>query len=324
MCLLYTLFGQITIPAGGISGGIPEGKDFIMSAEKRRKSNWYIYLIAFAVTMALVVMAVSTLWDKIMPSPSQSGVSSSGKTTYLPDASNNMMMLVMISDMRAGAPDYYLVVNYRPAEELIECIPFRTDTEASVGGTTGTLTDLYNSGGTETVLYAFEGLAGVKCDYYVKFDRTSFMDFIDEIGNVTVNAPYDIMDTGGNLAFTAGTHSLSGREAFNYLLYQSKTPGDDYQSVVLGGMATYIFNTSFRNLSSTLMQTYISKLINTADTNMALEDYTRRQKAFLYTSENSYNPAEYYLPYGEANENGRFVIAQNSISTIKERLGLEG
>ena len=55
---------------------------------------------------------------------------------------------------------------------------------------------------------------------------------------------------------------------------------------------------------------------------MRFEDYTLRQQAFMYTSENSYNPAVYYIPYGTYEEDGSFVIAENSVATIKDRLGI--
>ena len=291
-----------------------------MTTQKRRKSNWYIYAAAFAITMAFAVMAVSTLWDKIMPEKSGYVVNSSGKASYLPDASNNMMVLVMISYQRATAPDYFVLINYRPAEEIIECIPFRADTKASVGGRTGTLASLYDSGGVASMQYAFEGMLGIKCDFYIKFDSSTFMNFIDSTGKVAVNIPYDVQNDSGETVFKSGTHSLGGTELFSYMESQKPTAEEDYQSVVVGGIATYVLNTSFRNLSSTLMQTYFTTIINTTDTNITFEDYTARQKAFMYTSESSYNPAKYYIPYGEADESGSFVIAENSIATIKERL----
>ena len=288
-------------------------------AVKRRKSNWYIYLISFVIASAIAAMVMSIFWDVIFPQREASNYS--GIRTDIPDASNNIKILFMLSEEKAGAPNRYLLMSYQPADEAIICIPIRSDMEAAVGSRRGTLTQLYTDGGVQTVLYAIEGTMGVKCDSYVKFDRDSFVSMMDTLGRVSVSCAYDVLAADGSVLFESGNHSMNGTNLYTYISYDNPAYGDDYQSLVLGSAAVSIFNSNLRGLSATVIQSYFTKLMNTTDTNLTLEDYTKRQQAFLFTSTESYNPARYYIPYGDMGD-GVFVLADSSRETIRERLKL--
>ena len=288
-------------------------------AAKRRKSNWYIYFITFVITSALAAMILSIFWDVIFPEKEASNYS--GISGDIPDASNNMKILFMLSEEKAGAPNRYLLMSYQPADEAIICIPIRPDMEAVVGNRRGTLAQLYSNGGVQTIMYAIEGTIGVKCDSYVKFDRDSFVSMIDTMGKVTVSCAYDVLAADGSVMFEAGSHQMNGTNLYTYINYDNPAYGNDYQSLVLGSAAVSIFNSNLHGLSSTVIQSYFTKLMNTTDNNLALEDYTKRQQAFLFTSVESYNPGQYYIPYGDVGE-GVFILSDSSKTTILERLKL--
>ena len=290
-------------------------------AVKRRKSNWYIYFTTFVIASAIAAMIMSIFWDVIFPEREQ--ISYGGISTDIPDASNNIKILFMLSEEKAGAPSRYLLMSYQPADETIICIPIRSDMQATVGNRTGTLSQLYTDGGVQTILYAVEGTLGVKCDNYVKFDRDSFVSMIDTIGRVSVSCAYDVLAADGSVLFESGNHSMNGTNLYTYISYDNPAYGDDYQSLVLGSAAVSIFNSNLHGLSATVIQSYFTKLMNTTDNNLTLEVYTKRQQAFLFTSVESYNPGQYYIPYGEIG-GGMFVLADSSRTTILERLKLVG
>ena len=288
-------------------------------AVKRRKSNWYIYFITFAVTAAIAAMGLSIFWDVIFPEREASDYS--GIRTDIPDASNNMKILFMLSEEKAGAPFRYLLFSYQPADETIVCIPIRTDMEAVVGSRRGTLSQLYTDGGVQTILYAIEGAMGVKCDNYVKFDRESFVSMMDTLGKVSVSCAYDVLANDGSVLFESGSHAMNGTNLYTYLSYDNPAYGDDYQSLVLGSAVVSIVNSNLHGLSSTVIQSYFTKLMNTTDNDLKLEDYTKRQQAFVFTSTDSYNPGQYYIPYGDMGD-GVFKLSGSSKTTILERLSL--
>ena len=289
-------------------------------AVKRRKSNWYIYLITFIIAAAIAAMGMSIFWDVIFPEREASNYS--GIRTDIPDASNNIKILFMLAEEKAGAPNRYLLMSYQPADETIVCIPIRSNMQATVGNRTGTLSQLYSDGGVQTILYAIEGTMGVKCDNYVKFDRDSFIAIIDFIGKVSVSCAYDVLAADGSVLFESGSHSMNGTNLYTYINYDNPSYGEDYQSLVLGSAAVSIFNSNLHGLSATVIQSYFTKLMNTTDNNLTLEDYTKRQQAFLFTSVESYNPGQYYIPYGDTAD-GVFALSDNSKTTILERLKLK-
>lgn len=289
-------------------------------ARKRRKSNWYIYFATFIVSSVLAAMVLSLIWDIIFVPKSE--VNRSGITSDLPDASNNMIALFMLSEEKAANPTRYMIVSYQPAEEVIYCIPIRSNMQGQVGYNYKTMDEFYSDGGVQSVLYAVEGAVGVKCDRYVKLDRESFVSMADAIGKVGVTCAYDVTNPDGSILFAAGPHSMGGNDLYMYLNYDNAAYGEDYQSQVAGSTAVAIANSNLRGLAATVIQSYFTKLINTADTNLTLEDYTKRQQAFLFTSTESNNPAQYYIPYGETKD-GVFVLSESSKTTILERLGIE-
>ena len=291
-------------------------------ARQKWKRNWYIYVVTFIVASFIAALTVSALWDTFFPEKAET-VYSGGVTTSLPDATNNMTALVMLSEYKGGAPEHFSIVNYRPGEEIIMCVPLKNETAMKLGSSTSSLSSVYIHNGIAGVTYAIEATLGVKCDFYVKFDKSSFIDLVDETGTITINIPYDIPDEKGDLLFKSGSHSLDGAELFEYLYLQKTTPDNDYKSVVVGSIETAFFNSSLKNLSATVFQSLATKIINTTDTNFTLEEYRKRQQAILFTSESSLNPAQYYIPYGEYDANGLFVVADNSVATLRERLGVE-
>lgn len=290
-----------------------------MAVRKRRKSNWYIYLITFVLTGVLAAMGLSLIWDSIFVPKGE--INRSGITSDVPDASNNLTVLFMLSNEKAANPLRYMIVSYQPAEEAVICIPIRSDTRGQVGYDLKTMDQFYSEGGVQSVLYAIEGAIGVKCDRYVKLDRESFISMTDAIGKVNINCAYDVMNPDGSTLFETGDHSMNGNDLYVYLNYDNPAYGEDYQSQVAASTAVSIINTNLRNLAATVIQSYYTKLINTADTNLTLEDYTKRQQAFLFTSTESNNPGQRYIPYGETAD-GMFVLSDSSRTTILERLGI--
>lgn len=290
----------------------------------RRKSNWYIYVITFIITAALLSLVVWKIWDYLFPAKETVTTSVSGITDFRPDATNNMTVLLMLSEEKAAIPEYYMLVSYRPKDEVISLVPLRADTYTTEGGVSGNLMQIYQQNGSQGVMYAMENLVGVKCDFYVKFDKAAFVEFANIAGTVSVNVPYTLTDPEtGDLDFASGAQILDGEQLYKYITYKNFTEGVEYTSVVLGSTISAMINQNFRNLTTTDLQTFANQIINNADTDFEFDDYTTRQQAFLYTTENSYNPAEYYVPYGDYDENGYFILADNSASTIRDRMGIE-
>lgn len=293
-----------------------------MSIKKinRRRSNWYIYLITFVISGALLSFAVWMMWDVLFPTSSQPVMSSSGALDYRPDASYNKTMLLMLSENTGGVPEHYMMMNYRPRDEIIVLVPLNPNILATVANQEKRLSEHYSDSGAEGVIYAVESAFGVLCDYYVKFDEDAFVNFIDLAGIAPVAIPYTLDDE--NYFFLAGEHDFDGQTLYDYITYPDFNEGEDYRSVVIGSAISKFINKNSLNLTVTQMQSLFNSIINNTDTNLDFSVFTSNQSAYLYTTQNSPNLAVYYVPYGEHLDNGTFRVSENSILTIRDRFGL--
>jgi anionic cell wall polymer biosynthesis LytR-Cps2A-Psr (LCP) family protein len=225
----------------------------------------------------------------------------------------------MASNEQGSIPNKYMLLNYRPRDGAIVIVPLSENTRTG----SGRLTDLYRQGGARAVMSGIESTLGVECEFYVLFDRSSFTGFISPLGEVLMRIPYDF--TGGGINISAGEHRLSGGDLFTYmnLFNPADFPqaGSDYNLVIMGTAITTLLNLNCRNMDSETIQDAFNKILNNATTNLTFRDFTAYQRALLYTSENSFNPASYYLPTGH-HELGEFIISNQSIANILDRFNL--
>ena len=287
----------------------------------RRRSNWYIYVLTFLITFVILSFVIYNIWDYIFPERNISAMSSGSPGDYRPDASFNTTLLLMMSEEKGGIPEYYMLLNYRPRDEMIVLVPVKKNLYAEVGNTKGTLTDIYKSGGSEGAVYAMKNVFGITCEHYIKFDRDSFIGFFDETGYTPVNIPYRL--TGGAVDFDAGSYEFDGEALYDYLTYPEYDQGEDYRYMIHGLTVSNFINKNSRSLSVTRLQTLFNKILNTTDTNLEFSVFTKKQQAYLYTTQNSFNIADYYIPSGTTNDEGIFTVAENSAATILERFGVK-
>ena len=314
----------------------------------RRKSNWYIYVITLIISFALLGFFVSSIWDSLFPTEKDADSAYSvNNADFRPSADIKMNFIVMLAEMKAGVPDYYMLASYTPRSESVVFVPLPENTRVNYKGNTGSLYEMYSNLGAEAVAGAVTETLGFECSDYIKFDRLSFIDFVDLTGNVYVNIPVDvtesrietyleteIIEVDGeqqevtkqvkkeveDIIFPAGAQYFDGETLYSYLTYDFGK-GEDYAMAVQGAAAMNLINRNFRDLSSTELQSYAEKIISSTDTDFMFSDYVKYQPVLQYTTENSINPCEYYIPYGET-EGGYFILNPNSVQTIRDRCGI--
>lgn len=319
-----------------------------MTVSLKRKSNWYIYVITLIISFVILGFFVSSIWESLFPaSRGTESAFNVNNADYRPSAEICPTVLVMLSEMKAGTPTYYMLMNYRPRDEVIVFVPLPENMRVDFGGNTGSLYEMYDNLGAKAVVGGLNDALGIECERYIKFDRLSLIDFVDLTGEVYVNIPSDItekktefsletqiIEVDGeeqevtrqvkkdveNVIFPAGAQYLNGETLYDYLIYPFPM-GRDYSLAVHGSAAMNMINRNFRDLSSTELQGYAEKIISSTETNLTFSDYVEYQPVLQYTTENSINPCEYYIPYGES-EGGYFVIAPNSVLTIRDRFGI--
>ena len=81
--------------------------------------------------------------------------------------------------------------------------------------------DMWNAafslGGPACTIRQFEQLTKIKIDHFVVLDFNGFKDMVDAIDGVKVCIPEDVDDPVGNIHLKAGTRTVQGQEALNYV-----------------------------------------------------------------------------------------------------------
>lgn len=286
----------------------------------RRRSNWYIYLISFAATTVLLLLFILAFWDSIFPPSTPRNTNIWGD--IVPGSEFNATVLFMMGEEEKSVPNYFMLMNYRPGDDEIALVPLNPDTHVASGAKSGKLTDLYKHGGAQSVMAAIGETLGVDCDFFVHFDRSSFVGFTNLLGEIRVNVPYFF--EGGGIDLNTGEHFLSGGDLYTYMSYADfPQAGEDYNLVIQGSAIMSMLNLNCRHLDSESIQEAFNKILNQANTDLSFRDFTHYQQALLYTSENSVNPANYYVPTGEY-QAGEFVLSSQAVANIHQRFNIIG
>lgn len=293
----------------------------------RRKSNWYIYLLAFAITMAFVIMVIFTFrWYLFPEKTEETGITSAGELseTFSPKPEHNMNIMVMMSDGAQDSPELFVLAAYNAVESRLTYIPVPKGISVSTEGRT--LPNVYAAQGGEGVIDAFNTVTGVECHAYIKMDRLSFVDLVSSFGNAQYDVPKTVIINDGLEIDTinAGEQLFTAEMAYRYIMLADFDDSESYRFNLIGDLLAEMVNQNYLYADSSLLDTYAQLLMNCPETNVTQEFYNSRKAALLNTLMYGSSPAEYYVPYGEYSEDGEgFLISENSVTTIRQKAGLE-
>ncbi len=294
----------------------------------RRKSNWYIYLIAFAIALAFAVATILAFkWYLFPEETSPVGLDKNGELTddFRPSKEYNLNGLFMLSDAETDIPELFVLIAYNAVDNRLVYIPFPASITMSSEGRT--LPNVYAAQGGEKVLEVLKEAIGVECDFYVKMDRKAFITLVSSFGNVE----YELFDTiiinDGDAVQTvnAGKQRLDSETIFRLIMKADFGEGEAYRFNCIGTILSELMNQNFRVLdgNSQIMDSYYNMIAEHSQNNITEELYRSRKAAFLNSAAYGNSPAEYYIPYGEYADDGSFVIAENSKLTIRQKAGVE-
>lgn len=288
----------------------------------RRKSNWYIYVIAFAITLALSLTAIFTFRQYLFPTNTTTvGVNERGEpdANFKPTAEYNFTMMLMLADGAGSAPEMFVLAEYNAPEKRLSFIPIPGG--ISVASESRTLPNIYTAQGGNGVINAINSIIGIKCDSYVKMDRSGFVNFVTGFGNVEYDVAKTTIIHDGSYVDTinAGSQNLTAESIFRLAMLADFEEGEAYRFNVVGGLLSDLVNQNFRNIDSALMDVYFRNLCDVSENNLTEQMYKSHKAALLNTIQYGSYPAEYYIPYGEYTNDGGFVISENSINSIKQK-----
>ncbi len=288
----------------------------------RRKSNWYIYFIAFGITLAMIIMAIFSFRNFLFPESRETGLTNDGTLSddFVPDHSMDLAVMTMISDGESDMPSLFIAAAYNAVENRLLFIPV-TDGIA-LSSTGRTLPNIYGAQGGQGVANAVGDALGIKFDGYVKFDRETLTALIATYGNVEYNVAKTLLikDGADVEAINSGEQIFTAEMVYRYLMFADFGEGESYRFNMIGSLLIELVNQNVSYIDGSLLKAYADDILN-AETNLTEEQFNSRRAAMLNTVKYGINPADYYVPYGEYGDDGSFAIADNSVVTIRQKSG---
>lgn len=291
-----------------------------------RKSNWYIYLLAFGITAVFVIMAIMAFrWYLFPENTDQVDLNKNGELTkdFKPTAEYNFNLVTMLSEGESDNPDLFVMVTYNAVDSRLVFIPMPVG--ISIEKDERTLSNIYAAQGGEGVITALENIFGVRCDCYIKLDRRSFNDIVTSFGNIEYNVQSTLIVKDGLEVetFNAGTRMLTAESVYRLMMKADFQEGESYRFNIVGDLLSETINQNFRELDTSMLDTLFNQLIDIAETNLTESLYRSKKAALLNSVEYGVNPGEFYVPYGEYTDDGAFKVAETSVISVRQRAGLE-
>jgi len=287
----------------------------------RRKSNWYIYLIAFCITLAMIIMAIFSFRDFLFPKSQETGLSTDGTLSddFVPDHSMDLSVMTMISDGSADMPSLFIAVTYNAVDRLL-FIPVTDGIALASSGRT--LPNIYAAQGGQGVAAAVSDALGIKFDGYVKFDRATLTGLIATYGNVEYNVAKTLLITDGTEveAINSGDQIFTAEKVFRYIMFADFGEDESYRFNMIGSLLIELVNQNVSYIDGSLLTAYAEDILN-AETDLTSDILSARKAAMLNTVKYGINPADYYVLYGVYGDDGSFTVSDNSITTIQQKSG---
>lgn len=292
----------------------------------RRKSNWYIYFIAFGITALFVFVAILAFKWYLFPSDTQNTglnkVTGNPTDDFQPTAEHSFRLLTMVSEGENDFPEFFFVTEYNAPENRLTFVPVPNGISVESEGRT--LPNIYAAQGAAATAKAVEKEIGVSCGYYVKMDKQGFEDLMTAFGNVE----YEITKTmivkigGENATYNSGRKLLSSNDVYLLSVKAEYDEGESYRFKVAGELLSELINQNYQRTSASQLDGFFNLMMKNAETNLNEDIYKAYKAALLNTVQYGVSPAEFYIPYGEYTDDGGFKISENSIITIMQKAGV--
>ncbi len=306
--------------------GEPYGKDNRENMTVHRRSNWYIYLLAFGITAVFVVMAIMAFkWYLFPENTDEVDLNKNGELTkdFKPTSEYDFNIITMLSEGETDNPELFVMASYNAVDSRLAFIPLPAG--ISIEKDERTLTNIYAAQGGEGVINALENIFGVRCDCYVKLDRRGFNDIVTSFGNIEYNIQSTLIVKDGSEVetFNAGSKMLTAESVYRLMMKADFGEGESYRFNIVGDLLAATINQNFRELDTSMLDTFFNELMSAAETNLTESLYRSKKAALLNTIEYGVDPGEFYVPYGEYSDDGAFKVAETSIISVRQRAGLE-
>lgn len=292
-------------------------------------------LVAYAATMLVCLLLFGSialyLLDRFVTAPAeQSGEELSAVTEDETGETDYSFARQTVLFVGAGSEDINAMAILRilPDEGKILIVPVSKYTLSSAGGASGTLLELYSSGGMTFLKQAVESSFGVECSRYVKISDGGWKSLVEYLGGTsTYNFPEELLyknqETGELTSFSQGpaTRTLWGDDIRRIVTYPLYSDGERTRLQVVGEIGVSLLNSAFltnsENIKSNLTSIF-NTIFNNSDTDITSPRFREVSPAYEYMLDSFDSPASYRLPKGVWNESGYFEVSSDFPDELRE------
>lgn len=151
------------------------------------------------------------------------------------DGSEPIFVLLIGSDARPGEAvgelraDSIHVVAINPARSKMTVVGFPRDALVPIPGVgTTKINGAMVSGGPELVLETVEDLTGITMDYWALTGFQGFDAMITQVGGLTMDVPFSVVDSAAEANIPEGRQELTGDDALAFARARHSLPSGDF------------------------------------------------------------------------------------------------
>ena len=224
------------------------------------------------------------------------------------------------------------VIRVLPDEGSVKIVPVSKYTLSDVGGTSGTIAQLFESGGMSYLKAAVENAFDIECDKYIKISNEGFKALVEYTGGTSSytfpeELYYKNEETGELTSFPQGaaTRTLWGDDIRRILTYPLYTDGEKTKVQAVGELGASIINSGFLTNAEEItnnLTNIFNTIFNNSDTDITSRSFKEVKPAYEHLLEISRSPATYRMPKGTWADNGYFSVDPEFKTEIKEYFAL--
>lgn len=295
---------------------------------KKRRSNWYIYVITFVVTGVLLILVSSILLKSFYDSQGKDAtvnVSQNQTAIFTPDSSYNFSVLLTLSADNDTVPEKYMTVTYIATDNTFVLMPYLPN---SVIDGSSTIKQICEQSGEAEVAKQLSAKTGLSINKYIRFTKSTLTELFNDVGNTTLTIPSDIKYENKKdntvTIINQGTQIFTAEQMYTYLTLPDYGIKDDlYPCKVSATAVSSFIDQNFIGSTQKTLDEYISFIINFTNTNIEQNDYDAKIKSIVYTlSQNKSSVTDYYIPYGDKSGDN-YIIDDNSWKSAKQAVGIQ-
>ena len=217
-------------------------------------------------------------------------------------------------------------------EGSVKIVPVSKYTLSDVGGTSGTIAQLFESGGMSYLKAAVENAFDIECDKYIKISNEGFKALVEYTGGTSSytfpeELYYKNEETGELTSFSQGaaTRTLWGDDIRRILTYPLYTDGEKTKVQAVGELGASIINSGFLTNAEEItnnLTNIFNTIFNNSDTDITSRSFKEVKPAYEHLLEISRSPATYRMPKGTWADNGYFSVDPEFKTEIKEYFAL--